>query len=110
MGVAGSPWLFIISLIIVSVGNSFVALSRALLNALVEPHTIATLNTTVSLVEVMMGMTAPAMSWLLAKGIEMGDAWMGLPFVITGVLAVMTTVMLFAVRLPSSGIAQAHVG
>ncbi|CAF3555548.1 unnamed protein product [Fusarium graminearum] len=80
MGVAGSPWLFIISLIIVSVGNSFVALSRALLNALVEPHTIATLNTTVSLVEVMMGMTAPAMSWLLAKGIEMGDAWMGLPF------------------------------
>ncbi|KAM0230448.1 hypothetical protein ACHAPO_009212 [Fusarium lateritium] len=110
MGVAGSPWLFIISLITTSVGNSFVALSRALLNALVEPHTIATLNTTVSVVEVLMGMTAPAMSWLLAKGIELGDSWMGLPFVVTGILAVMTTVMLFAVRLPSTGTAQAHVG
>ncbi|KPA41574.1 hypothetical protein FLAG1_05536 [Fusarium langsethiae] len=110
MGVAGSPWLFIISLITVSIGNSFVALSRALLNALVEPHTIATLNTTVSVVEVLMGMTAPAMSWFLGKGIELGDSWMGLPFVISGMLAVVTTIMLFAVRLPSSGIAQAHVG
>ncbi|RGP68384.1 hypothetical protein FLONG3_8157 [Fusarium longipes] len=108
MGVAGSAWLFIISLITVSVGNSFVALSRALLNALVEPHTIATLNTTVSVVEVIMGMTAPAMSWFLAKGIELGDSWMGLPFVVSGILAVATTAMLFAVKLPSSGIAQAH--
>jgi MFS family permease len=110
MGVAETPWLFIISLITVSIGNSFVALSRALLNALVEPHTIATLNTTVSVVEVIMGLTAPAMSWFLAKGIDLGDSWMGLPFLVTGVLAVATTVMLFAVKLPSSGIAQAHEG
>ncbi|RFN53826.1 hypothetical protein FIE12Z_1860 [Fusarium flagelliforme] len=110
MGVAGTPWLFIISLIIVSIGNSFVALSRALLNALVEPHTIATLNTTVSLIEVMMGLTAPAMSWLLAKGIDMGGSWMGLPFVVVGLLAMVTTGMLFAIKLPSSGVGQAHDG
>ncbi|KAI1068097.1 hypothetical protein LB507_004311 [Fusarium sp. FIESC RH6] len=110
MGIAGTPWLFVISLIIVSIGNSFVALSRALLNALVEPHTIATLNTTVSLIEVMMGLTAPAMSWLLAKGIEMGGSWMGLPFVVVGLLAMVTTSMLFAIKLPSSGVGQAHDG
>ncbi|KAJ4016281.1 hypothetical protein NW752_003403 [Fusarium irregulare] len=110
MGIAGTPWLFVISLIMVSIGNSFVALSRALLNALVEPHTIATLNTTVSLIEVMMGLTAPAMSWFLAKGIEMGGSWMGLPFVVVGLLAMVTTGMLFAIKLPSSGVGQAHDG
>ncbi|KAL9574212.1 hypothetical protein ACKAV7_001727 [Fusarium commune] len=86
MGLASVPWLFVISLIAVSVGNSFVALSRALINALVEPHTIATLNTTISLIEVIMGLTAPAMSWLLGRGFELG------------------------VKLPASGVAQAHEG
>lgn len=81
-----------------------------MLNALVEPHTIATLNTTVSLIEVMMGLTAPAMSWFLAKGIEMGGPWMGLPFVVVGLLAMVTTGMLFAIKLPSSGVGQVHDG
>ncbi|KAM0240900.1 hypothetical protein ACHAP5_007764 [Fusarium lateritium] len=109
MGLAGTPWLFIISLIIVSLGNSFVALSRALVNALVEPHTIATLNTTVSLIEVTMGLAAPAMGWLLARGIELGGAWMGLPFLVNSVFAILTAVMLLIVRIPH-GVAQAHEG
>ncbi|KAF4455609.1 hypothetical protein F53441_2133 [Fusarium austroafricanum] len=110
MGVASVPWLFIVSLITVSVGNSFVALSRALINALVEPHTIATLNTTISLIEVIMGLTAPAMSWLLGRGIEMGGQWMGLPFMVTSAMAMATAIMLFIVKLPTSGVAQAHEG
>lgn len=111
MGVASVPWLFVISLITVSIGNSFVALSRALINALVEPHTIATLNTTTSLIEVIMGLTAPAMSWLLGRGFELGGQWMGLPFMVTSLMAIATAVMLFIVKLPASGIAQAaHEG
>lgn len=110
MGLASVPWLFVISLITVSIGNSFVALSRALINALVEPHTIATLNTTISLIEVIMGLTAPAMSWLLGRGFELGGQWMGLPFLVTSLMAMATAVMLFIVKLPASGIAQAHDG
>ncbi|EXL40639.1 hypothetical protein FOCG_16801 [Fusarium oxysporum f. sp. radicis-lycopersici 26381] len=110
MGLASVPWLFVISLITVSVGNSFVALSRALINALVEPHTIATLNTTISLIEVIMGLTAPAMSWLLGRGFELGGQWMGLPFLVTSLMAMATAVMLFIVKLPTSGVAQAHDG
>ncbi|RKK74196.1 hypothetical protein BFJ69_g8645 [Fusarium oxysporum] len=110
MGLASVPWLFVISLITVSVGNSFVALSRALINALVEPHTIATLNTTISLIEVIMGLTAPAMSWLLGRGFELGGQWMGLPFLVTSLMAMATAVMLFVVKLPTSGVAQAHEG
>ncbi|SCO78811.1 uncharacterized protein FRV6_03024 [Fusarium oxysporum] len=110
MGLASVPWLFVISLITVSVGNSFVALSRALINALVEPHTIATLNTTISLIEVIVGLTAPAMSWLLGRGFELGGQWMGLPFLVTSLMAMATAVMLFVVKLPTSGVAQAHEG
>ncbi|WZH40643.1 major facilitator superfamily domain-containing protein [Fusarium acuminatum] len=109
MGLAGTPWLFVISLITVSLGNSFVALSRALINALVEPHTIATLNTTVSLIEVTMGLSAPAMGWLLARGMELGGGWMGLPFLVNSGFAALTAVMLFIVRIPH-GVAQAHEG
>ncbi|KIL87982.1 hypothetical protein FAVG1_08864 [Fusarium avenaceum] len=109
MGLAGTPWLFVISLITVSLGNSFVALSRALINALVEPHTIATLNTTVSLIEVTMGLSAPAMGWLLARGMELGGGWMGLPFLVNFGFAALTAVMLFMVRIPH-GVAQAHEG
>ncbi|CAJ0545207.1 Ff.00g086800.m01.CDS01 [Fusarium sp. VM40] len=109
MGLAGTPWLFVISLITVSLGNSFVALSRALINALVEPHTIATLNTTVSLIEVTMGLSAPAMGWLLARGMELGGGWMGLPFLVNCGFAALTAVMLFMVRIPH-GVAQAHEG
>ncbi|KAM0345504.1 hypothetical protein ACHAPU_006431 [Fusarium lateritium] len=107
MGVAGTPWLFVISLITVSIGNSFVALSRALINALVEPHTIATLNTTISLIEVTMGLAAPGMSWLLARGFELGGSWMGLPFLVNSGFAAVTAFMLLVVRIPH-GVAQAH--
>lgn len=45
------PWLFVISLVITSLGVGFSTLCRALLNAIVEPHILATLNTTVSMME-----------------------------------------------------------
>ncbi|KAJ4263465.1 hypothetical protein NW762_006284 [Fusarium torreyae] len=109
MAIAGAPWLFIISLIAVNIGNSFVALSRALVTAVVEPHTVATLNTTIALTEVIMGLTAPAMSWFLARGIELGGSWIGLPFLVATILALGTATMMFVLRLPE-GVAQAHGG
>ncbi|KAF7552435.1 hypothetical protein G7046_g7408 [Stylonectria norvegica] len=73
MAFAAVPWLFFVSLIIANLGNGFVPLCRALLNAVVEPHTIATLNTTISLVEMLAGLVSgPAMGWLLSRGMEMG--------------------------------------
>ncbi|KAF4472443.1 hypothetical protein FALBO_675 [Fusarium albosuccineum] len=104
---AAAPWLFVVSLVIMSIGNCFTALVRALLNALVEPHTIATLNTTISLVEAAMGLLGgPALGWLFSRGIELGGAWLGLPFLAISGLAMGITVMLFALRLPG-GVGQA---
>ncbi|KAH7126377.1 COP9 signalosome complex subunit 2 [Dactylonectria estremocensis] len=80
MTFAAAPWLFITSLVIASLGNGFAALCRALLNAVVEPHTLATLNTTISLSEMLIALiSGPATGWLLSKGMDLGGAWQGLP-------------------------------
>lgn len=107
VAVAGTPALFVIALIIASFGNSFNALVRALLSAMVEPHTIATLNTTISLLDMVMGLiTGPAMGWLLSKGMELGGVWQGLPFMAATGLACIVTGLLFAVKIPA-GVGQA---
>lgn len=108
MAFSGGPWLFIISLVITSFGHGFNALCRAVLNAVVEPHTIATLNTTITLIEMLMGLVAaPATSWLFSRGMDLGGAWMGLPFLAVTGLTVGVCVMMFIVRVPH-GVAQAH--
>ncbi|POR35467.1 COP9 signalosome complex subunit 2 [Tolypocladium paradoxum] len=77
---AAAPWLFVSSLIITSLGAGFSTLCRALLNAVVEPHTVATLNTTISTMETLTGLLgAPALGWLLSRGLDLGGPWLGLP-------------------------------
>ena len=108
MSVASVPGLFVLSLVIQSLGFGFTPLCRALLNAVVEPHTVATLNTTISLVETLTGLIGgPVFGWLLGKGMEMGGSWLGLPFLVMTVLGVGVSVAVFRFRLPGS-VAQAH--
>lgn len=108
MTVAGVPWLFITSLVTTSLGNGFSALCRALLNAVVEPHTVATLNTTISLAEMLMALASgPAMGWLLSEGMELGGAWQGLPFLVLTVLSIGITAAVFTFKIPT-GVAQAR--
>ncbi|KAK5988259.1 Efflux pump ustT-like protein [Cladobotryum mycophilum] len=80
-GLASTPWLFMLSLPLGNLGDGYIALFRAILNALVEPHAAATLNTTISTVETLFQMLAtPLFGWILGKGMEFGGAWTGLPY------------------------------
>ncbi|KAL7934718.1 COP9 signalosome complex subunit 2 [Trichoderma chlorosporum] len=73
---AGVPWLFICAMVITNLGQGFSTLSRALLNAVVEPHTVATLNTTMSTMETLLGFIgSPVMGWLLSRGMELGGIY-----------------------------------
>ncbi|KAM0263939.1 hypothetical protein ACHAQJ_000974 [Trichoderma viride] len=105
---ADVPWLFICAMVITNIGVGVSSLCRALLNAVVEPHTIATLNTTMSTMETFMGFVgAPVMGWLLGHGMELGGVWMGLPYFATTLLGVAVMVVLLFVRIsPGSGFAQ----
>ena len=105
--IAPVPWLYISALIITSLGVGCITLCRALLNAIVEPHTVATLNTTVSMLETMMGLIgSPVLGWLLSKGMDLGGLWMGLPYLVCGALAIGSGLLLAAFRL-RRGFAQA---
>ncbi|KAK7433333.1 hypothetical protein QQZ08_000272 [Neonectria magnoliae] len=110
MAFAGVPWMFVTSLVIASMGNAFNTLCRALVNAVVEPHTVATLNTTISLAEMIIAViSGPAVGWLMSQGMHLGGAWQGLPFLVMTFLAVVISVAMFAFRIPA-GVAQAHEG
>lgn len=79
-----------------------------LLNAAVEPHTVATLNTTISLFEMLMSLISGlVISWLLSEGMDLGGFWQGLLFLALTVLAIVITGAVFAFRIPT-GVAQAH--
>ena len=99
---AGTPELFITSLVISCGGAGFGPLMRALLNALVEPHTIAVLNTTLSTLEsMMMFLSSPALGWLLGKGMELGGLWSGMVFLCATGCTALSMVALLLFRIPS---------
>lgn len=97
---ASAPWLFVSALITASLGVGFSTPCRALLNAVVEPHTVATLNTTVSTIETLAGLIgAPALGWLLSRGLELGEPWLGLPYLVTAACSVLVLLAVFAFRI-----------
>lgn len=110
LALAPVPAMFIPALLISSCGAGFPVLCRALLNAVVEPHTVGTLNTTISTVESLVGLlSAPVMGWLFSAGLDLGGMWMGMPFMVTTGLCLGVLVVVFGFRIPA-GIAQAHGG
>jgi MFS family permease len=93
------PALFVCAMVITNIGVGVSSLCRALLNAVVEPHTVATLNTTMSTIETLVGFVgAPVMGWLLSRGMELGGVWMGLPYFATTLLGVAVMTALLSVR------------
>lgn len=98
---APTAWLFISALVVTSLGAGFSTLSRALLNAVVEPHTVATLNTTMAMMEGIMALvSSPFLGWLLSKGLEVGGVWMGLPYLACAGLATVAGILIAVFRLP----------
>ena len=110
LAMAAAPWLFIASLMVTSMGIGFTMLCRALLNAVVEPHTVATLNTTISVMETLMGLAgAPLLGWLMSQGMSMGGPWIGLPYMVAAASSVLVLLAILAFRIPE-GVTRAHGG
>lgn len=93
---------------IASVGSGFGTICRALLTSIVEPQSVATLNTSMAFVENLAGLFGiPLFGWLQGKGVEYGGLWMGLPYMAVTVGAAMVTMIVFMFRVPD-GIIDAH--
>ncbi|KAL2876116.1 Sir2 histone deacetylase Hst2 [Colletotrichum sp. CLE4] len=101
VAIAFAPWFLITALIIFSMGTVYTNICRAILNAVVEPHTIGTLNTAITWVEqVSLLVSAPVISSLLKAGNSVGGIWLGLPYMAATVMAIGGTAIAFTYRLP----------
>ena len=75
---------------------------RSLLSAFVEAHHQAILNSLLGLFQSLGVMLAgPVLFGALQVGIDMGGAWIGLPFIIAAICGACATLMVFIYRLPA---------
>lgn len=94
--------LFSVGLVWYALASGMVPLIRSLLNTLVEEHHVGTVNSLIGFME-MVGMivAGPLLSKSFSVGLNLGGAWIGLPFFTSGLLFVLSTAMLCIFRLPN---------
>ncbi|KAL1894895.1 hypothetical protein Sste5346_005582 [Sporothrix stenoceras] len=98
---AVTPWLLSIALVVFSLGGGYSATMRSLLNAFVEPHHLAMLNTLLGLLEFSgLMVAAPVLFGALQKGVALGGAWTGLPFILSAGMCLVSTVVVVVFRIP----------
>ncbi|KAJ4386830.1 hypothetical protein N0V93_009728 [Gnomoniopsis smithogilvyi] len=96
-----TPALYTTGLVLLAGGCGLGPLIRGLLNALVEPHHVGILNTVVGILETAGIMVAsPIFSWSFQQGMELGGAWIGLPFAAGTLITCGATVIVWAYRIP----------
>lgn len=96
-----TPALYTTGLVLLAGGSGLGPLIRGLLNALVEPHHVGIMNTVVGILETAGIMVAsPIFSWSFQRGMEMGGAWIGLPFAAGTVITCGATVVVWDYRIP----------
>ena len=82
-------------------GSGFAAVVRSLLNAFVEPHHQAILNSLLALLQnVGLMVAGPVFFEGLRIGINLGGGWIGLPFVMAAACGGVATAIVFVFRLP----------
>jgi hypothetical protein len=99
---AANGAVFSVGLVWFALGSGMAAMVRSLLNALVEEHHVGTLNSLIGFME-MVGATVagPMLAKSLSVGLNLGGAWVGLPFLTAGMFFIVSTVILFMFRLPN---------
>jgi hypothetical protein len=89
------------SLVVFAAGGGLSAVVRSLANALVEEHHIGICNSLVGFLDMVGIMVAgPILAKALKVGFEWRGAWMGLPFMVSAFLFTISTVIVWAFRIP----------
>jgi hypothetical protein len=99
---AGNGVLFSMGLVWFALGSGIISLIRSLLNALVEEHHVGTVNALVSFMD-NIGLTAagPLLAKSLSIGLNLGGAWIGLPFLFAALMFSFSSAILWTFRLPN---------
>ncbi|KAH8821770.1 major facilitator superfamily domain-containing protein [Xylogone sp. PMI_703] len=99
IGLSGHPIPLTIGLVIYAMGGGFGFLVRSLITSMVEPHYVATLYNIIAICEAAGIMSAgPALSASFRRGLQLGGAWIGLPFFISGTLFAICATVVWSLR------------
>jgi len=100
VGLSPSPVVLALFLVIYALGSGFATAVRSLATSMVESHQIARLYAVMTVTDMLGGMLAgPSLSALYAWGLNLGGAWVGLPFIASGVLFLLVAIPLFFTRI-----------
>ena len=96
-GLAPTISLFVLGLIVQTLGSGAVALVRSLSAGLVTPDEVGRLYTAMSLVQTLsMVLAPPAFAGLFKEGMKKGAGWIGLPLLVGGLLFGIATAAMWA--------------
>lgn len=96
---APHPWLLIVGQIFIAIGSAFTVTARSFITAMVEPRYLALLYpsvTTVTYLGFIVG--GPILAGALQWGLQLGGAWIGMPFLVTTVLSALATLAVAAAK------------
>lgn len=99
MGVAQTIPLFAASLVVYSLGTGYTFMLRGLMTSLVGGKDIGLLYSSIAFIDaasLIIGL--PLFSWLFKVGMSWGPAWVGLPFLVAGVVLVGAALLVGAIR------------
>lgn len=101
MFISASPSAYIAGLVLVSLGSAFVINARSLVTCLVASHQVGTLYSATATVQSAGAIVAgPLFAQLFHWGLSLGWAWIGLPFLLAGLLYVLATLAVSVVSWP----------
>lgn len=87
IGFSPNAILFTVSLMVATIGNGFPVFLRSFLTGLVEPNRVAELYTIIGVVDTLGLMVGgPLLAWLFQRGMQLGGTFVGLPFVMLGLI------------------------
>ncbi|KXJ91608.1 major facilitator superfamily domain-containing protein [Microdochium bolleyi] len=111
IALAPDPATLSVGLVVFGLAGGMAVAVRSLLNALVEPHHVGMLNTMLGLLEQVGLMVAgPLFSQALKTGIDLGGAWIGLPFLVAAAYMVVATGIVFLFRVPQGSVGGDSLG
>ncbi|PKS05629.1 hypothetical protein jhhlp_008148 [Lomentospora prolificans] len=89
----------IIGLVVFTLGLGFSALCRVVLTSMVEPQQTGRLYTLIGVLDSVSKLAAgPVLAWLFKTGMNMGDSWVGLPYLGVALLGAVATILAFSVK------------
>ncbi|CAI7678157.1 unnamed protein product [Penicillium discolor] len=107
LGIAPGVGLSMFGIAMYTIGSGFGTFARSLISSLTEPTMIGTLYSALALMETLGSLLAgPVMSWAFRWGVNLGGAWLGMPYLISAAIcgAMTTIILLIRLERPESGV------